>query len=127
MVCILDSLCYANSVKTFFRARPSSRLFKINSVAMSGSDKARKGLGKGGTKCYLRVPKTRSHKPAVHHLGSPVETHVWCARGRRLEVPPPGEHTQGTPVTSAGVAGAPGSWAHTPCGFSGKADVVPSG
>jgi len=29
-VCILYGFCYVNSVKTFFRARPSHGLFKIN-------------------------------------------------------------------------------------------------
>lgn len=43
---------------------------------MSGRNKASKGLGKGGTKCYLKVPHDNIQgitKPAIHHLGSPMK------------------------------------------------------
>uniref|UniRef100_A0A8C3BUH5 Uncharacterized protein n=1 Tax=Cairina moschata TaxID=8855 RepID=A0A8C3BUH5_CAIMO len=73
---------------------------------MSGRNKGCKGIGKGGTKCYLKVSHDNIQgitKPAVHHL-----------------------------ARCDGVNHIPGllsleSWGHTLHGFSGKTHVVPAG
>lgn len=106
---------------------------------MSGRNKARKGLGKGGTKCYLKVPHDNTQgitKPAIHHPGSPMKIgEVWCKGRTCLRVPlsavspvsPVSTPTEGMPVTSLSVAGALGSWGHILHGFSGNVYAVPSG
>uniref|UniRef100_A0A493TRM2 Uncharacterized protein n=2 Tax=Anas TaxID=8835 RepID=A0A493TRM2_ANAPP len=71
---------------------------------MSGRNKGCKGIGKGGTKCYLKVSHDNIQgitKPAVHHLAR-------CDGG--------------TPLTRALE-----SRGHTLHGFSGKSYVVPAG
>uniref|UniRef100_A0A663FDC0 Uncharacterized protein n=1 Tax=Aquila chrysaetos chrysaetos TaxID=223781 RepID=A0A663FDC0_AQUCH len=100
---------------------------------MSGRNKASKGLGKGGTKCYLKVPHDNIQgitKPAIHHPGSPMKIgEVWCKWRTCLRVPlsSVSTPTEGMPVTSLTVAGALGSWGHTLHGFSGNVYAVLSG
>ncbi|NWZ58002.1 H4 protein, partial [Haliaeetus albicilla] len=91
---------------------------------MSGRNKASKGLGKGGTKCYLKVPHDNIQgitNPAIHHPGSPMKIEVWCKWRTCLRVPlsAVSTPTEGMPVTSVSVAGALGSWGHILHGFSG--------